>query len=211
MPAKSKKQQRFFAVVDAYLKGKIKNPSASVVRAAETMSGEDIRHFASTKHEGLPEKVASYIGSFLKEKRAWSKTPVVIQNKNAVYEFDSIEEACQYLSSIGTLSYDEIDGMLRDRAGLINGFQITYPTDKAAEVVDIDPSHRQNATRRARRIVEALTRPDNDRSSEELIEEHEKKHKKHMDKVIDDVDYLVSNSDKAIKTISNLLGKAYDA
>ena len=70
MPAKSKSQQRFFGVVEAYLKGKIKHPSESVRRAAKSMSPEDVKHFASTKHEGLPEKVAAWIWVFKRQEKA---------------------------------------------------------------------------------------------------------------------------------------------
>ena len=46
MPAVSKKQQRFFGMVDA---GKIPKPKG--------MKDEDVKKFARTKHKGLPEQV----------------------------------------------------------------------------------------------------------------------------------------------------------
>lgn len=55
MPAKSKAQQRLFGMVHAYQKGKLKHAPASVKRIAKHISKEDARHFAETKHEGLPE------------------------------------------------------------------------------------------------------------------------------------------------------------
>lgn len=55
--AKSKKQQRFMGMVRAAQKGKLKDPSAKVAKAAESMTGKDAEDFASTKHKGLPEKV----------------------------------------------------------------------------------------------------------------------------------------------------------
>ena len=57
MPAKSKKQQRFFGMVHAYQKGDLKNASPSVKKAAKNIDYSDAEHFAETKHKGLPEKV----------------------------------------------------------------------------------------------------------------------------------------------------------
>jgi hypothetical protein len=57
MPSKSKAQQRFFGMVDAYKKGEIKNPSSKIKKAANGMSMSDVKDFAETKHKGLPEKV----------------------------------------------------------------------------------------------------------------------------------------------------------
>ena len=57
MPSKSKAQQRFFGMVDAYKKGEMKNPSSKIKKAAKGMSMSDVKDFAETKHKGLPEKV----------------------------------------------------------------------------------------------------------------------------------------------------------
>lgn len=57
MPSKSKSQQRFFGMVDAYKKGKLKNASSNIKKAAKGMSTDDVKDFAETKHKGLPEKV----------------------------------------------------------------------------------------------------------------------------------------------------------
>ena len=57
MPAKSKSQQRFFGMVDAYKKGEMKNPSKEVKNAADSMTRKEVEDFAETKHKGLPEKV----------------------------------------------------------------------------------------------------------------------------------------------------------
>lgn len=57
MPSKSKSQQRFFGMVDAYKKGELKNPSKSIKKAANGMSMSDVKDFAETKHDGLPETV----------------------------------------------------------------------------------------------------------------------------------------------------------
>jgi len=59
MPSVSKKQQRFMGMVHAVQKGKMKAPSKEVAAAAKTMKKSDAKDFAKTKHEDLPEKVAS--------------------------------------------------------------------------------------------------------------------------------------------------------
>lgn len=61
MPSKSKAQQRFFGMVDAYKKGEMKNPSNKIKKAAKGMSMSDVKDFAETKHKGLPEKVEENI------------------------------------------------------------------------------------------------------------------------------------------------------
>ena len=61
MPSKSKTQQRFFGMVDAYKKGEMKNASSKIKKAAEGMSMSDVKDFAETKHKGLPEKVEENI------------------------------------------------------------------------------------------------------------------------------------------------------
>lgn len=57
MPAKSKAQQRFFGMVDAYKKGELDNASKAVRDAADGMSKKEVKDFASTKHKGLPNRV----------------------------------------------------------------------------------------------------------------------------------------------------------
>lgn len=58
------------------------------------------------------------------EKRSAQK--VRIQNRYAVAEYETLEEAADALSSTGLLSRDEVMGMLLDRVGWINGFQVSY-------------------------------------------------------------------------------------
>lgn len=55
MPAKSKKQQRFFGMVHACQKGG-ECSSPEVKNVAGSISYKDADKFASTKHAGLPEK-----------------------------------------------------------------------------------------------------------------------------------------------------------
>jgi hypothetical protein len=50
-------QQQFMGMVDAFKKGKMKNASPEIKKAAKEMSGTEVKKFASTKHEGLPKHV----------------------------------------------------------------------------------------------------------------------------------------------------------
>ena len=54
--AKSKAQQRFMGMVHAVKKGEMEAPSKEVAAAAASMKKKDAKDYASTKHEGLPEK-----------------------------------------------------------------------------------------------------------------------------------------------------------
>lgn len=56
MPAKSKKQRRFFGMVSAYKAGKMEGASEAVKSAAESMSKKEVEKYAKTKEKGLPEK-----------------------------------------------------------------------------------------------------------------------------------------------------------
>ena len=56
MPAVSKAQQRFFGMVRATQKGEMASPSPEVAKAASSMSKSDVKKFAKTKHDKLPEK-----------------------------------------------------------------------------------------------------------------------------------------------------------
>jgi hypothetical protein len=56
MPAVSKAQQRFMGMVHAAQKGDMENPSPEVSKAADSMSDNDAKDFASTSHKGLPDK-----------------------------------------------------------------------------------------------------------------------------------------------------------
>jgi hypothetical protein len=54
--AKSKSQQRLMGMVRAAQKGEMDNPSEQVKKLAMTMKKKDVKDFASTKHDDLPEK-----------------------------------------------------------------------------------------------------------------------------------------------------------
>lgn len=55
--AKSKSQQRFFGMVDAYKKGDLDDASPAVKKAAKGMTSKEVKDFAKTKHKGLPNHV----------------------------------------------------------------------------------------------------------------------------------------------------------
>lgn len=59
MPAKSKKQQRFFGIVHALQKGDIDNSDVSdkIINVADKISKKDAKDFAKTKHKGLQNKM----------------------------------------------------------------------------------------------------------------------------------------------------------
>jgi hypothetical protein len=61
MPAQSKAQQRFMGMVHSAQKGDMENPSPEVSKAADSMSNKDAKDFASTSHDGLPDKIKELI------------------------------------------------------------------------------------------------------------------------------------------------------
>ena len=63
--AKSRAQQRFFGMVRAAQKGEMENPSSEVLDSADSMTVDDVKKFAKTKHKGLPEKKKVEEAAFL--------------------------------------------------------------------------------------------------------------------------------------------------
>lgn len=77
--AKSKSQQRFMGMVDAYKKGELSDDevSQSVKDAADSMTMKQVKDFAKTKHKGLPnhvkkKKVNESISDFVLRKKIQS-------------------------------------------------------------------------------------------------------------------------------------------
>lgn len=64
MPAKSESQQRFMGMVHAHKKGELDSSSIpddvmkKVRKTAKSMTDEEAKKYASTKHKGLPDKVS---------------------------------------------------------------------------------------------------------------------------------------------------------
>ena len=52
-------------MVRAAQKGERENPSSEVAQAASSMSKSDVKKFASTKHDKLPEKKKKSLKEFL--------------------------------------------------------------------------------------------------------------------------------------------------
>ena len=77
MPAVSKAQQRFFGMVRATQKGEMENPSPEVAKVAASTTMSDVKKFAKTKHNGLPEKKVTKeetkYDRYDKEKKQFSK------------------------------------------------------------------------------------------------------------------------------------------
>lgn len=81
MPAKSKKQQQFMGMVHAYQRGDLspREVSPDIIDAARSMTKQQVKDFAETKHKNLPNRVkkakanyvdkASYIFSKLARRR----------------------------------------------------------------------------------------------------------------------------------------------
>ena len=61
MPAKSVRQQQFFGLVRRVQRGEVplSDVTQSVQDAAKKMKPKDVREFAATKHDKLPEKAAN--------------------------------------------------------------------------------------------------------------------------------------------------------
>ena len=78
MPAVSKKQQRFFGIVRAIQKGEMAPTTRDTAEVAANMKKSDVKKFASTKHDKLPEKVVSKeetkYDRYDKEKKEHSKS-----------------------------------------------------------------------------------------------------------------------------------------
>lgn len=76
MPAKSEAQQRFMGMALAAKRGK-GHFSKKVMEAAESMSEKQLKDFAKTKHDGLPEKKA-YLEGFMKRAAEYGYSVVEI-------------------------------------------------------------------------------------------------------------------------------------
>ena len=180
MPAKSKKQQRFFGLVHAYLNGKVKNPSPDVRRAAESMSSEDVDHFAKTKHEGLPEKVAEtqeeLAARWEAQRAADLHMPMPVkQVSGAPYasfldrvvamftrEPTQAELEERFYQQHPELKHERQNGPVQ-QTGSTASPGVQQSQQKAGQfVVDVDPGNRLNRERRARKVLEKLLEPGDD-------------------------------------------------
>lgn len=71
MPAKSKKQQQFFAIARNIQKGE-QPPSGEAGRVASYMDPDDVDDYAKTKHKNLPSKVKKEVAErVLRQVQSW--------------------------------------------------------------------------------------------------------------------------------------------
>ena len=85
MPAVSKSQQRLFGIVRAVQKGEMAATTPEVAKLAATMKKKDVKDFASTKHDDLPNKkktLKEFMGFFKKKKPPTPKEKKVLAYKN---------------------------------------------------------------------------------------------------------------------------------
>ena len=82
MPSTSKAQQRLMGQAYAYKKGELKSSevSAEIKELADSMTLKQLKDFASTKHDGLPETV----GENITPVNLTGMGPVVLPNNGTV-------------------------------------------------------------------------------------------------------------------------------
>ena len=131
MPAVSESQQRLFGMVHAYQKGKLKHAPGKVKSIARHIDPESARHFAETKHDGLPERKGKDKDK-KSEKKAAAAQPVTITiGRGKSYTFPSIKSAILYLQSLPGITPAEAREALGERAPGIESIKLTYPPASA--------------------------------------------------------------------------------
>lgn len=96
MPATSKAQQRLFGLAYAIKKGDIERSEADdkAVEIADSMSLKDLKKFAETDHEGLPDKVKE---SLVNEGKGLSEASKLIKNlRDKVYPKFNDDELSEF-------------------------------------------------------------------------------------------------------------------
>lgn len=123
MPAVSGSQQRLFGMVHAYQKGKLKKATKKIREIARHISEDDAKHFAETKHNGLPERK--------NEKKASSGQPVTITiGRGKSFTFPSIKAAVIYLQALPGITPAEARSAVGSRAPGIKAVKLSYPPPK---------------------------------------------------------------------------------
>lgn len=127
----SKSQQKFMGMVHALQKGDISpsDVSQDVIDAAKSMKKKDAKDFASTKHDGLPNKVKEY--SFIGDKdvqdvddddfphgKYYRNESVVLKSSHS----DTIHMLDSILPSMSNLSQDERRKIVGDLIRTLNAF-----------------------------------------------------------------------------------------
>lgn len=99
MPATSKAQQRYMGMVHAIQTGKFRGkPSKQLLDTAATIGKTDARHFAETKHQGLPEHVKAS-SEFQRGMREEAEHPVATATRKEIVR-DHLKENPTYYSTI---------------------------------------------------------------------------------------------------------------
>lgn len=122
-------------MVHAYQKGKLKHAPGKVKSIARHIDPESARHFAETKHDGLPErkgKGKDKDKDRKSEKKAAAAQPVTITiGKGRSYTFPSIKSAILYLQSLPGITPAEAREAIGERAPGIESIKLTYPPASA--------------------------------------------------------------------------------
>ncbi len=125
MPAVSGSQQRLFGMVHAYQKGKLKKAPKKIREIARHISEDDAKHFAETKHDGLPERKGK------QEKDASAGQPVTITiGRGKSFTFPSIKAAIIYLQALPGITPAEARSAVGSRAPGIKSVKLSYPPPK---------------------------------------------------------------------------------
>ena len=117
MPSQSKSQQRLMGQAYAYKKGELKSSevSAEIKELADNMTLKQLKDFASTKHEGLPETVdEAFIGPFVFND-SMSDEELLGMYNGALDGYANYAKGMHYAKSDYKKAYQEIEKILKKR------------------------------------------------------------------------------------------------
>lgn len=109
-------------MVHAYQKGKLKHAPKKIRQIAAHISDEDAKHFAETKHDGLPERKEKKT-----EKAASSRQPVTVTIGRKSFTFPSKKSAILYLQALPTISPEEAQSAVSKGAAGVKSIKLSYP------------------------------------------------------------------------------------
>ena len=110
--AVSKAQQRFFGMVRAAQKGEMDSPSAEVSKAASSMSKSDVKDFAKTKHDKLPEKKetkeeVSLVDKILEEVLNEAPKGTVSGGKSKAKKYKAVAKQAKLAAAVNKMMKDD--------------------------------------------------------------------------------------------------------
>ena len=117
MPSQSKSQQRLMGQAYAYKKGELKSSEVSVEikELADNMTLKQLKDFASTKHDGLPETVdEAFIGPFVFND-SMSDEELLGMYNGALDGYANYAKGMHYTKSDYKKAYQEIEKILKKR------------------------------------------------------------------------------------------------